>query len=455
MSLTFKSPKGTVDHTPDEQFIRDRIIAIVNEAYDKFGVDKIDTPSFELTEVLRAKAGDEKEMYDLVTPGGDDADEREHCSLRFDLTVPFSRYVRQNSIKKIKRGQIGKVYRRDQPNKKTGRLREFIQCDYDILGFSSVSLVNAELIWFLDWVLRRLELPCEYEIRVNSVEVFQRVFSNVGIKSEYYSAVARIIDKLEKKGRVCVQKELLNLLGSQRVIDNLFDILDNLFESQLTSVLGDDHVFTKTLAVARQLVHDGNSVRFDASLSRGLDYYTGMILEVKLRGRGSYCQFGSIAAGGRYDRLCGNDLSCAGVSIGVDRIAQVLGKSKSVVKPKKYACVIVPIGVQTDNWWTLLVLKRLRDLNVPVKFNLNEQVHLGKELRYTLKSEIPYVLFIGPRETETETVTVKTIAENKQENMTFGECLTLLMKHQRLMTDEILPESLMDSIFCVYGGDEK
>uniref|UniRef100_A0A914PB99 Aminoacyl-transfer RNA synthetases class-II family profile domain-containing protein n=1 Tax=Panagrolaimus davidi TaxID=227884 RepID=A0A914PB99_9BILA len=175
--LILKTPKGTRDYHPKQMVIREKVLGIITETFKRHGAQTIDTPVFELRDVLMGKYGEEggKLVFDLADQGG------ELCSLRYDLTVPFARYLAQNNIKSIKRYHIAKVYRRDQPVMTKGRYREFYQCDFDIAGEYDLMVPEAECLRIVDEIMNELDLG-EFEIRINHRLLLEGMFSVCGIK---------------------------------------------------------------------------------------------------------------------------------------------------------------------------------------------------------------------------------------------------------------------------------
>uniref|UniRef100_A0A914YK87 Aminoacyl-transfer RNA synthetases class-II family profile domain-containing protein n=1 Tax=Panagrolaimus superbus TaxID=310955 RepID=A0A914YK87_9BILA len=185
-ALILKTPKGTRDYHPKQMVIREKVLGIITDTFKRHGAQTIDTPVFELRDVLMGKYGEEggKLVFDLADQGG------ELCSLRYDLTVPFARYVAQNNIKNIKRYHIAKVYRRDQPVMTKGRYREFYQCDFDIAGEYDLMVPEAECLRVVDEIMNQLDLG-EFEIRINHRLLLEGMFSICGIKDADFKTLRR------------------------------------------------------------------------------------------------------------------------------------------------------------------------------------------------------------------------------------------------------------------------
>ena len=321
---------------------------------------------FELKEILSGKYGeDSKLIYDLQDQGG------EICSLRYDLTVPFARWLAMNSsIQNIKRYHIAKVYRRDQPAMSKGRMREFYQCDFDIAGTYDPMLPDAEILRIICEVFSGLGWDGRYTIKVNHRAILDGIFAVCGVDSEKIRTISSAVDKLDKSPWEEVRKEMVDEKGlDPEVADRIWRFVQKKGgEDVLEFLQGEDSVReNKTMAKGLEdmsllftyLKAFGilEKVEFNLSLARGLDYYTGVIYEVVTEGsaptstEGQKVQrsakkdaqrgeidddrsndpsvgVGSVAAGGRYDELVGmfsgkTQIPCVGISFGVDRIFSI------------------------------------------------------------------------------------------------------------------------------------
>ncbi|MCJ1226064.1 Cytoplasmic and mitochondrial histidine tRNA synthetase [Toensbergia leucococca] len=360
-----KTPKGTKDWDGKDMVIRDRIFSTITTVFKRHGAVTIDTPVFELKEILSGKYGeDSKLIYDLADQGG------ELCSLRYDLTVPFARWLASNSsIQNIKRYHIAKVYRRDQPAMTKGRMREFYQCDFDIAGNYDAMLPDAEILRIVCEVFQGLGWDGRYTIKINHRGILDGIFEVCGVPKEKLRTISSAVDKLDKSPWEEVRKEMTEEKGlSGEIADRIWsfvqrrgarDVLDALQNDEdlkanksMTKGIEDmDLLFTYLDAFG---VLD--KIEFNLSLARGLDYYTGVIFEVVTEGstpssttgqkvqrtakREKANEFdedrsndpsvgvGSVAAGGRYDELVGMfsgkaQIPCVGISFGVDRIFSI------------------------------------------------------------------------------------------------------------------------------------
>ncbi|TVY13880.1 Mitochondrial histidine--tRNA ligase [Lachnellula arida] len=343
-SVQLKTPKGTRDWFGSDLLLRDHILQTASNIFKLHGGTPLDTPAFELKAILAEKYGeDTRLMYDLADQGG------ELCSLRFDLTVPFARWLAMNNESQLKRYQIAKVYRRDQPSVAQGRLREFYQCDFDIAGVYDAMIADAEVLRVVVEVFEALGMGIT--IKVNHRRVLDGLFEVAGVPGEKIRSVSSAVDKLDKVAWAGVRREIVDEKGvSDEVADRVGEYVRRSgemremvrFLKSEPELCGNENIgagiIDMELLVSYLEVYGvADKVSFDLSLARGLDYYTGLIFEVvnqppgsntAVIGKESESQVGSIAAGGRYDNLVGmytrNPMPCVGISFGVDRIFTLL-----------------------------------------------------------------------------------------------------------------------------------
>ncbi|POS71580.1 histidyl-tRNA synthetase [Diaporthe helianthi] len=364
-----KTPKGTRDWDGKHMVLREQIFDTIREVFKRHGGVTIDTPVFELKEILAGKYGeDSKLIYDLADQGG------ELCSLRYDLTVPFARFVAQKNIQQIKRYHIAKVYRRDQPAVSKGRMREFYQCDFDIAGAFDPMLPDAEIIKIVSEVFEALGWDGRYTIKTNHRKILDGIFQVCGVPEDKIRTISSAVDKLDKMPWANVKNEMVNEKGLDEAVADKIGVWvqlkggkDLLEKLQQDESLAANESMKQGMA-DMQLLFDylecfdaTKAVSFDLSLARGLDYYTGIIYEVvtegsapaapagsgaaaakskskpKKKGKASEDDdrsddptlgVGSVAAGGRYDNLVGmfsgkGQIPCVGISFGVDRIFSI------------------------------------------------------------------------------------------------------------------------------------
>jgi histidyl-tRNA synthetase len=366
-TFNLKTPKGTKDWAGSDALLRDRIFTTIANVFKRHGGTALDTPVFELREILAGKYGeDSKLIYDLQDQGG------EICSLRYDLTVPFARWLAMNSdIRNIKRYHIAKVYRRDQPAVSKGRMREFYQCDFDIAGTYDPMVPDAEILRIVSEVFEELGWTGRYTIKLNHRKILDGVFAVCGVPEDKIRPISSAVDKLDKMPWADVRKEMVNEKGlDAEVADRIEKYVMNKGSRELLDTLLKDETLNAN-ATAKAGLEDMalmmdyleafgvlDKVSFDMSLARGLDYYTGVIYEVVTEGSAGVqadapeaqsakksgkkpkasddddrsndptLGVGSVAAGGRYDNLVGMflpkaQIPCVGISFGVDRIFSI------------------------------------------------------------------------------------------------------------------------------------
>lgn len=298
-----KIPKGARDFGPDQMRIREQAFAIIRRVFKRHGGVEIDTPVFELKEVLMGKYGeDSKLIYDLADQGG------ELLSLRYDLTVPFARFLAMNSVGNIKRFHIAKVYRRDQPQPQRGRYREFYQCDFDIAGNYSAMVPDAEAITVACEILSELPIG-NFLVKLNHRKILDAVFELSGVPKEKFRPICSAVDKLDKLSWEEVKHEMIYEKGLEESVADMIGTFvrqagqpKHLLQKFLDEKIFGDHPGANSALSDLKLLFDyleamGSLpfVSLDMSLARGLDYYTGVIYEIVLIDGTS--QVGSISAG--------------------------------------------------------------------------------------------------------------------------------------------------------------
>lgn len=335
-----KVPKGARDFMPYQMAIRNKAFKIITSIFKKHGAVEIDTPVFELKETLMGKYGEESKLiYDLQDQGG------ELLSLRYDLTVPFARFMAVHPIPSIKRYHIGKVYRRDNPQMTKGRFREFYQCDFDIAGPNYGKMIpDAEVLKVVVEILSELSIG-KFIIKLNHRKLLDASVILSGIPEEKFKIVCSSVDKLDKEPWEVVKKELLGKGIDDSQADKLWSFVQlNDSPFKLLEVLKTNESLNKndkakealdemqTLFEYLDIMRITDNFIFDLSLARGLDYYTGLIYEAVLTDTD---KVGSIAGGGRYDDLLGmfgsKSIPAVGVSIGIERIFNILEEHLKVI----------------------------------------------------------------------------------------------------------------------------
>lgn len=419
--MKLENAKGTRDIMSEEMLLREEITTTLIKVFKKYGFNPFDTPVIERIDVLGAKfaAGEEsdalKETFKVTDQGERD------LGLRFDLTVPLSRFVGMNPQLKMpfKRYQIGKAFR-DGPIKK-GRYREFTQCDVDIVG-SNKMYSDAECVLIGINVFKELNLKAK--IKVNNRKLLTALIRKVGFSENDEKSVLISIDKYDKIGVEGIKDELNEKGLNASLIDDLASYLDirgNLNEKlNFFSNLLPENEGIKELKELFEIIGDREEVEFDPFLARGLGYYTGTVFEI-------YSTEGdlnvAIGAGGRYDTLIGNYLEtkkefpAVGISFGLDTISVVL-KELGKINSKNTITKLYIVPIQTVKE-SFNIMQRLRDKEINCDMFLGKGVTKG--LDYASSKNINYVLIIGENEINENKFTLKNMESGEEEKLTIEE----------------------------------
>ena len=434
-------PKGTRDFSPLEMMRRQYIFDTIRGVFRLFGYAPLETPSMENLSTLLGKYGDEgdKLLFKILNSGdyaaGLSDEEVRSASkicekgLRYDLTVPFARYVVQHQSELVfpfKRYQIQPVWRADRPQK--GRYREFYQCDVDVIG--SRSLLNeVELIDIVQRVFRALGV--RVLLKMNNRKILYGIAETIGHADKMID-ITVAIDKLEKVGIDCVKAELLERGLDQAAIDKLQPILelsgDNTQKlTKLREVIGGSETGLRgveemeTIFGCAERLGIDLEVELDLSLARGLNYYTGAIFEVKALD----FAIGSICGGGRYDDLTGifgmPNTSGVGISFGADRIYDVM--TGLDLFPEEVGCstrlLFVNLG-EEEQLASLGLLREVRDAGIAAEI-YPETAKMKKQMEYANRRGIPYVAIVGSEELAQQRVTLKDMRSGEQRQVAFAE----------------------------------
>ena len=409
MTNKVQNLKGFRDFLPKEMRIRKRVTNILEEVFESFGFEPIETPSLEYADVLLGKYGGEadKLVYTFTDNGGRDV------GLRYDMTVPTAKVLTmyRDRIKlPFKRYQIQRAWRADKPQK--GRYREFTQCDIDILGSGS-PLADAEIIAIIYTALSRIGFR-KFTIRVNSRQVLFGILEQVGIsEKEKQLSVLNSIDKLDKKSIEEIQKELQEKGFRQSLITNLFQ--------EIKDAKPDENL-QKVLELAKNMGVREGFIQFDPTLARGLDYYTGSIFETVVEEP----KIGSITGGGRYDQLIrqlgGPDVLATGTTIGLDRVCDVimeLGLDIGVGDDK----VLVTVMSNDLVSQSLQVADILRSEGVDALVYPNLEDNLSKQLSYADGKGFQYVIIVGLEEVQKEVVQIKDMKSGTKKDVRMDQII--------------------------------
>ena len=426
--MKLQPPRGMRDFPPEEKLLRDEVIALLKDVFERYGFSPLETPVVERWEVLAAKyAGGEeilKETFRLKDRGG------RELALRYELTTPLARFIGMHpTIKRpFKRYQIGPVFR-DGPIK-TGRYREFYQCDVDTVGVRS-PLADAEFVLLALDVFDRLGF--QIEIRMNHRQLLKDLATVAGVPPELQDTAILTVDKLEKIGREGVRQELIEKGVAPESADRWLDILS--VEGSTPEVLEairrevpESEGVRELLAMFEHLP-ERPEVRFVPSLARGLAYYTGVIYEV-------YSVDppfdSSVAAGGRWDDLIGNFLGgreqypAVGLSFGLEPITELLKGRRDREGARRRRSVtrvyVAPIALQKE---ALKVAQTLRAAGIPTDLDLAGK-GISENLRYAHSYEIPYVLILGPEEHRQGKVRLRDMRTGEERLLTLDEAVERL-----------------------------
>ncbi len=389
------TPKGFRDLLPDQANAREYVLGKIKESFRLLGFEPLETPSLEFAEVLKGKYGEEEKLiYEFQTKGGDEV------ALRYDQTVPLARVIAQypELPKPFKRYQIQSVFRGE--NTQRGRYREFLQCDADIVGSSS-PLADAEILNLVLGIYQNLGL--NVTIKVNDRANFE------GLDKKYVSA----IDKLEKIGESEVLAEMVQKGMAE---EDAKVALKKLQETPMSENL------KQIVELLEKLGADTNKVKYEPTLARGLDYYTGMIFETVAEG-----STGSICSGGRWDKMIGSfsgtDYPAVGFGLGFDRTVEVLESQGLLPNLKSSAKVLVTVFSPALANNSLEVLEALRSKKINSEIWLDPETRLEKQLKYADQKGIPYVVIIGPEEAENGAATLKDLSNKTQQTATLDEAI--------------------------------
>eukprot|EP01112_Ceratiomyxa_fruticulosa_P013061 TRINITY_DN3652_c0_g5_i2.p1 TRINITY_DN3652_c0_g5~~TRINITY_DN3652_c0_g5_i2.p1 ORF type:complete len:503 (+),score=133.89 TRINITY_DN3652_c0_g5_i2:447-1955(+) len=420
-----KTPKGTTDYTPPEMAIREKVFDIIKKCFKLHGAVTIETPVFELKEILTGKYGeDSKLIYDLADQGG------EECSLRYDLTVPFARYVAANGVRNIKRYHIARVYRRDNPVMTKGRFREFYQCDFDIAGDYDLMMPDSECLKLMVEILDKVGVG-PYKIKINHRKLLDGLFAISGVPEEKFRAISSAVDKLDKTPWEEVRVEMVETKGlDPQVADRIKQFVDIKGTPRDTWNKLQQEGTCKTNADASKALEEMailfdflecfgvlDRLEFDLSLARGLDYYTGIIYEAVLESGTE--RLGSIAAGGRYDKLVGmygnKDIPAVGFSVGIERVFSILyenAKKQGAIRENETEVFVAAIdkGLVFDR---LKVCSELWAAGIRTEYLYKENPRIDAQLKYADAYSIPLSIVFGKRELESGTLNLKNLVASE------------------------------------------
>jgi histidyl-tRNA synthetase len=453
-------PKGTRDFLPIEVARRTYIFDTIKSSFKKYGFSPIETPSFELSSTLMGKYGEEGDrLIFRILNSGDKmlkadtqaleeknlarfANSLAEKALRYDLTVPFARFVvqHQNELSfPFKRYQIQPVWRADRPQH--GRYQEFFQCDADVVGSDSL-IYEVDFVLLFDEILTNLQLP-SFTIKINNRKILSGI-AEVSGESDKLIDITVAIDKLDKIGEEGVVKELLEKGVSPAAIEKiqpLFSFTGTNEEKvqKMKSFLSSSEIGLKGIEELEFVFDQINSLglqkaelEFDITLARGLNYYTGAIFEVKANG----VKMGSICGGGRYDDLTGlfgmSGMSGVGISFGADRIYDVLTELELFPKETDQGLTLlfVNFGEKEQNY-CMKLMHEVRANGIDCEI-YPTSAKIQKQMKYANDRKVQYVALIGEQEMNEELVLLKNMESGDQVEMSIDEVIHKLISNPSL-----------------------
>lgn len=427
-----KTLPGFMELLPNEQILFNKMKETIQKTYEKYGFLPLNTPIIEDAKILLAKAGGEteKQIYRFEKGEND-------LALRFDLTVPLSKYVTEYYDKlsfPFKRYQIGKVYRGEKPQR--GRYREFYQCDIDIIGDGKLSIINdAELPSIIYSTFKNLGFD-EFTICINNRKILNGLFSSLGL-NENSAQILRIIDKIDKIGADNVKEELLKETQEDKVNvvmqflkisgsnEEKIKALEDMNITDETFVQGLNELKTVVMYIGTFGVPEEN-LKIDLTIARGLDYYTGTVYETFLN---KYRNLGSVCSGGRYDNLTeyytDREMPGVGISIGLSRLFFLLTDNGIISAENETIsdALVISMGEEYDS--VAKVATQLRNNGVKAQINIENQ-KIAKKFKYADKLNIPFVIILGEDEIKNNVVTIKNMTSGEQKTVTIEEAISII-----------------------------
>lgn len=419
MKTKIQPLKGFRDFLPDQSRIRNYVLGVLQNVFESYGFEPLETPTLEYASTLLGKYGEEadKLVYTFKDKG------RRKVGLRYDLTVPVARVLAQYNqqlVLPFKRYQIQNVFRAEKPQK--GRFREFLQCDIDIFGVTS-PLADAEIIAVIYESLKKLGFK-KFTTQINSRQVLFRLLESLGLKdSKKQLFVLQSVDKLEKQGKEKVTNELVKKGLKSAQIKDLFEKINK---------ISPDENLEKLFGFLESFGMSSDFYKFVPSMVRGLDYYTGPIFETVV----SDPAIGSLTGGGRYDNLIaalgGPNIPGTGTTIGFDRICQVINEKNllpNIVTNSTQVLVLLFPGYEGQ---AIKTVQQFRQKGISSSLYLEERP-VEKQLKYANQKNIPFVVLLGPDEVKQNKLALKNMKDGKQKLLTLAEATKVITSSISLM----------------------
>ncbi len=407
--MKMQNPKGMKDFLPEEKKRMDWILQRIENVFELYGFEPLETPAIEYAKLLEGKYGEEEKLiYKFKDKAG------RMLSLRYDQTAPLARVVASNPqmIKPLKRYVIGKAWRYENPQK--SRYREFYQADIDIVG-SNQMLADAEIIACANQILKELGFK-NIKTRINNRKMMDELMDKLGIKKKL--DVYRSIDKIDKIDKRGVEKELKN--KKVKKVKEIMKIVsikgnNNSKIKEVEKILGKSEGLSELRVLFKYLDYYKVNFEFNLSLVRGLDYYTGPVFEI-------VGEFGSLAGGGRYDKLIGaftgKDIPATGISFGPDRILDLMEENNMFETQMPKASVFVARIGNVDKE-VIKIIKKLRDDGINTETEVMGR-NLRKQMEYVNKKNIPIMVIVGENDLKVNEVVIKQMDSGEEIRTNLG-----------------------------------
>lgn len=426
-------PKGFRDFYGPDARLRKQVINVFQSVFESYGYEPLETPAMEYAEIILGKYGDEadKLVYQLEDPGG------RKLALRYEMTASACRFVAQNQNKLVfpfKRYQIQKAWRAEKPQK--GRFREFMQCDADIWGTTSVT-VDAEFMEMGTAIMQKLGFK-DFVTRINNRKITNALAKYAGANEKQFYDITVSIDKLAKIGIDGVRKELKQRGINQKISEKILKVINlkggnKQLLRKIKKILKDYPQGIEGIEELEQIFKILNEsgfekklFRFDPSIVRGLAYYTGPVWEVEILEGG----VGSVAGCGRFDTLTkmisGIDIPASGGSFGIERICEILKDRKMVNIPPSTIKILVTIFSPELVPKSREIGRKLRQEGINTEVYIEPEAKLDKQLKYADRKNIPYIIIIGPEEIKKKVVTLRNMKAKSQKQLTLKQLLEKL-----------------------------
>lgn len=411
--IELRNVKGTTDYSPKEQYIRNYISDTLKNVFEKYGYKPLQTPLLCYYDLLALKYDEEndilKEVYKVKDQGN------RNLALRYDLTVPFAKYIaiNQNTKLPFKRYEIGEVFRNGPV--KLGRDREFIQCDVDVVGIEG-QLIEAEFVAL--YVEAYKKLGIDVIIKYNNRKFLSGIIIEAGIPNELITDTITIIDKFEKLTKQELEQEFLKIGVNKDQIEKLYSFLQ-MNSEELINIKSENEILNqgiKELETLKEYIAKLDLlqyVQFSPSLARGQEYYTGTVFEVyDTKGKIK----SSIGGGGRYDKMItdfiddGKQYPAVGISFGLNVIYEILKDREEFAEKALTDIFIIPMGTEIE---CLKIAEILRKANYKVEVEMKQR-KMKKSLEYANEENIPYVFILGEDELKQNIISIKNMKEKTQ-----------------------------------------